>query len=44
MSLIHLQKKSSSKELRNSVILQKDQGEAFQNQTISKKSLYCQET
>ena len=37
------QKKARSKELMNSVILQKHQGQTFQNQTISKESLYCQE-
>ena len=44
MSISILQKKARSKELKNSVILQKDQGNAFQNQTISKESLYYQET
>ena len=29
--------------LRNSVIFEKEQREALQNQTKSKKSLYCQE-
>ena len=36
-------KKPRSKELLNSVILQKGQGKAFPNQTISKEFLYCQE-
>ena len=30
-----------SRELGNSVIFQKDQGEAFQTETISKESFYC---